>query len=98
MLFFSVAVATPHMFYMIFHENNNPKALTMASWALPLYFLIMMAPVLPILWAGLQAGSTTPVEYFALSLGTDYGSELVTVIGFLGGISAASGLIIVITL
>lgn len=98
MLFFSAAVATPHMFYMIFHENNNPKALTMASWALPLYFLLMMSPVLPILWAGLQAGSTTPIEYFPLSLGTNYGSDLVTLVGFLGGISAASGLIIVITL
>lgn len=98
MLFFSAAVATPHMFYMIFHENNNPKALTMASWALPLYFLIMMAPVLPILWAGLHAGTTTPIEYFPLGLGTSYGSDLVTLVGFLGGISAASGLIIVITL
>src|SRR5690606_31014751 len=98
MLFFSAAVATPHMFYMIFHENNNPKALTSASWALPLYFLIMMAPVLPILWAGLHAGTTTPIEYFPLGLGTSYGSDLVTLVGFLGGISAASGLIIVITL
>src|SRR5690606_26195138 len=98
MLFFSTAVATPHMFYMIFHENNNPKALTMASWALPLYLLIMMSPVLPILWAGLQAGSTTPIGYFPLSLGTSYGSELITLVGFLGGLSAASGLIIVITL
>jgi PAS domain S-box-containing protein len=98
LLFFTAAVASPHMFYMIFNENNDPKALTLASWALPLYFLLLSAPVLPILWAGLKIGSTAPLEFYPVSLGVDYGSELMTLIGFLGGLSAASGLIIVITL
>jgi len=98
LLFFSAAVAMPHMFYMTFNENNNPKALNMASWALPLYFLLLSLPVLPILWAGLQAGSTAPMEYYPVIMGIEYNSELFTLIGFVGGLSAASGLIIVITL
>ena len=97
-LFFTAAVASPHMFYMIFNENNDPKALTMASWALPLYFLLLSLPVMPILWAGLKAGSTAPLDFYPLTIGADYGSPLITMIGFLGGLSAASGLIIVITL
>ncbi|MDP1931515.1 MAG: ATP-binding protein [Gammaproteobacteria bacterium] len=97
-LFFTAAVATPHMFYMIFNENNDPKALTLASWALPLYFLLLSLPVFPVLWAGLKIGSSTPLEYYPVTLGIDHGSEIITLIGFLGGLSAASGLIIVITL
>lgn len=97
-LFFAAAVASPHMFYIIFNENNDPKALTLASWGLPLYFLLLSIPVFPILWAGLKISSSTPLEYYPVSLGADYGSELFTLIGFLGGLSAASGLIIVITL
>ncbi len=97
-LFFTAAVASPHMFYMIFNENKDPKALTLASWALPLYFLLLSLPVFPILWAGLKIGSTAPLEYYPVSLGADYGSDMMTLVGFLGGLSAASGLIIVITL
>ncbi len=98
LLFFTAAVATPHMFYMTFNENHNPRALAVASWALPLYFLLLSLPVFPILWAGLQAGSLTPIEYYPVTLGADYGSPLVTLIGFLGGLSAASGLMIVVAL
>lgn len=98
LLFFAAAVATPHMFYMTFNENNNPRALNVASWALPLYFLLISLPVLPILWAGLNVGASTPIEYFPVTLGIDHGYPMVTLIGFLGGLSAASGLIIVITL
>ncbi|MDP2286559.1 MAG: ATP-binding protein [Pseudohongiella sp.] len=98
LVFFSAAVATPQMFYMTFHENNHPRALSVASWGLPLYFLLLSLPVLPILWAGLRSGALTPMEYYPVTLGSHYDSELFTLIGFIGGMSAASGLIIVITL
>lgn len=98
LVFFTAAVATPQMFYMTFHENNHPRALGVASWGLPLYFLLLSVPVLPILWAGLRSGALTPMEYFPITLGMHYDSELFTLIGFVGGMSAASGLIIVITL
>ena len=98
LLFFTASVASPHMFYMIFNENKEPKALTLASWALPLYFLLLSLPVFPVLWAGLKTGSTAPLEYYPVSLGLDYDSPLMSLVGFLGGLSAASGLIIVITL
>ena len=98
LVFFTAAVATPQMFYMTFHENNHPRALSVASWGLPLYFLLLSIPVLPILWAGLRSGALTPMEYFPVTLGVHYDSELFTLIGFIGGMSAASGLIIVITL
>lgn len=98
LLFFAAAVATPHMFYMTFSENPGPGALTTASWAMPGYFLLLSLPVLPILWAGLNGAIDVPVEYFTVAIGAHYGADWVTLLGFIGGLSAASGLIIVVTL
>ena len=98
LLFFSAAVAMPHMFYVTFNGNHGQRALAFASWGLPLYFLLISLPVLPILWAGLQAGSEVQVEYFPVVIGVAYGAPLITVLAYVGGLSAASGLIIVITL
>ena len=68
LLFFSAAVAMPHMFYVTFNGNAGRGALSFASWGLPLYFLLMSLPVLPILWAGIHGGSTVPVEYFPVAI------------------------------
>lgn len=98
LLFFTAAVAMPHMFYVTFSENSGQRALSIASWGVPLYFLLIGLPVLPILWAGLQAGSTAQVEYFPVVIGAAYDAPAFTLIAYLGGLSAASGLIIVLTL
>lgn len=98
LLFFTAAVAMPHMFYVTFNGNNGQRALSFASWGLPLYFLLLSLPVLPILWAGLQSGSSVQVEYFPVVIGAAYEAPLISLLAYLGGLSAASGLIIVITL
>ena len=51
LLFFSAAVAMPHMFYVTFNGNHCQRALAFASWGLPLYFLLLSLPILPILCA-----------------------------------------------
>ena len=98
LLFFTASIAMPHMFYATFNESNGQRSLSYASWGLPLYFLILSLPVLPILWAGLQSETPVQVEYLPVAIGAAYGSPIITLIGYLGGLSAASGLIIVITL
>ena len=98
LLFFTASVAMPHMFYVIFNESNGQRSLSFASWALPLYFLLISLPVLPILWAGLQAATPVQVEYLPVAIGAAYDAPFVTLVGYVGGLSAASGLIIVITL
>ncbi|MDC1358451.1 ATP-binding protein [Gammaproteobacteria bacterium] len=98
LLFFSAAVAMPHMFYVTFNGNAGRGALSFASWGLPLYFLLMSLPVLPILWAGIHSGSAVPIEYFPVAIGAAFDRPGISLIAYLGGLSAASGLIIVITL
>lgn len=98
LLFFAASVAMPHMFYIMFNESNGQRSLSFASWALPLYFLLISLPVLPILWAGLRAETLVQVEYLPIAIGAAYDVPLITLVGYIGGLSAASGLIIVITL
>ncbi|MSR11735.1 MAG: PAS domain S-box protein [Gammaproteobacteria bacterium] len=98
LMFFTAAVAMPHMFYATFNESNGQRSLSVASWGLPLYLLLMSLPVLPILWAGLQSGSLVQVEYLPVVIGVEYGKPFLTLIAYIGGMSATSGLIIVLTL
>ncbi|MGK0498640.1 MAG: Na+/proline symporter/signal transduction histidine kinase [Oceanicoccus sp.] len=98
LIFLSAAVAMPHLFHMIFAENPNLKAMQTASWGLPLFLLLMSLPVLPILWAGLQLESPLPTEYFSLAIGIELDSPGLALLVYLGGLSAASGAVIVTTL
>ena len=98
LVFFAAAIVMPHMYHMAFTENLNPRALSAASWGLPLFLLLMSLAVPPILWAGLYLDVPTNAEYYTLGLGVAGGADWLTLVAFIGGISAASGLIIVVTL
>lgn len=98
LIFFSAAVATPHLFHMIFAENPSPRAIRTASWGVPLFLLLMSLPVLPILWSGFKLETELPPEYFTLAVGIELQSPLLATLTYIGGLSAASGLIIVTTL
>ena len=98
LVFFAAAIVMPHMYHMAFTENLNPRALGTASWGLPLFLLLMSLAVPPIMWAGLHLNVSTNPEYFTLGLGVAAGADWLTLLAYVGGLSAASGLIIVITL
>ncbi len=98
LVFFASAVVMPHMYHMTFTENLNPRALRTASWGLPLFLLVMALAVPPILWASLHLQTGITPEYFVIGLSMESGSKLLTLVTYVGGLSAASGLIIVLTL
>lgn len=93
--FFTSAIIMPQMFHMLFTENLNPKALLKASWGFPLFLFILAIAIPPILWAGLKLGLASSPEYYGLYLGLYSNSGLLTTIAFIGGLSAASGMIII---
>ena len=98
LIFFSAAVAMPHFFHMIFAENPNVKVMQIASWGVPLFLMLMSLPILPILWAGFKLDTMIPPEYFSLAIGIELKSSALAVLVYLGGLSAASGAVIVTTL
>jgi PAS domain S-box-containing protein len=98
LLSFCAAFLLPRQFHMAFTENREAHALNVASWAFPLFLLVLNLAILPILWAGtaLQAGNNPDFYVLGITLSAD--SRILTAIAFLGGVSAASGMMIVTTL
>jgi len=95
---FAAALGMPHMFHMIFSEKPTARALDAATWGMPLLLLVISLPVFPILWGALASQTDLSPEYYTLAIGLALESRLLTAITYIGGLAAASGLIIVSTL
>ena len=98
LLFFAGVVAMPHVYHMLFTENDDPRVLAGLRWGVPLFLLIMSVAIAPIVWAADFAGLTTDPEYYLLGMGLHLGSPSLTMLAFIGGLAAASGVLIVSTL
>ncbi len=98
LIFFSAAIAMPHLFHMGFSETPHPRAILASTWGMPLFLLIFSLPIFPILWAGSALESTLSREYYTLAIGLETNSVWLTIVAFVGGLSAASGAIIIITI
>ncbi|WP_051362360.1 sensor histidine kinase [Solimonas soli] len=95
LLAFSAAFLLPRQFHMLFAENINPDGLRTASWAFPLFLLLLNLAVPVLLWAGQAAQLQVAPDYYALALARHAGQRWLVFLTFIGGISAASAMIIV---
>lgn len=98
LLFFAGVVAMPHVYHMLFAENDDERVLAGLRWGVPLLLLIMSLAIAPVVWAADFAGLTTDPEYYLLGMGLHLGSPALTMLAFIGGLAAASGVLIVSTL
>ncbi len=98
LLSFAAAFLLPRQFHMIFVENIDKKSLNTASWAFPLFLLLLNLSIPPILWAGESLKLAIPADFYVLGITLESGSSMLPIITFIGGISAASAMIIVTTL
>ncbi|WP_187428773.1 Adaptive-response sensory-kinase SasA [Roseobacter fucihabitans] len=89
----------PRMFQVMVVENDDERHLQVASWAFPLYLMLMSLFVVPIAVIGLDllpAGSNP--DFFVLSLPLSQGQDKLAMLSFLGGFSSATSMVIVATL
>lgn len=98
LLFFASVIVMPHMFHMTFTENRDGRSLYIASWGFPLFLLILSFSVPILTWAGIKLNLSISPEYYALALGQALNMPWLTVVSYIGSLTAASGLIIVTTL
>jgi Na+/proline symporter/signal transduction histidine kinase len=98
LLAFAAAFLLPRQFHMLFTENLEPKALRTASWAFPLFLLIINLPIPLFLWAGEALKLDLQPDYFALGLSLQAGPGWLPVLAFIGGVSSASAMMIITTL
>ncbi len=98
LLSFAAAFLLPRQFHMTFTENQESRTLSAASWGFPLFLLVLNLAIPPILWAGMKLSPETAADFFVLGITLESGSTLLPILTFLGGVSAASAMIIVTTL
>lgn len=90
-------VFLPRQFQIMVVENVDERHLRRAAWVFPLYLLLINIFVLPIALGGLLffgEGKANP-EIFVLSLPLAAGQNALTLLAFVGGVSAATGMVIV---
>ncbi len=98
LLAFCAAFLLPRQYHMTFVENENPKHLRTAYWMFPLYLLLLNLPVIPILFAGRYLELNIAPDFYVLGMTLSLGKEWLAVLVFLGGLSAASAMMIVTSL
>ena len=87
----------PRQFQVAVVECENPADLRRARWMFPLYLLVISALVLPIVAAGARAAGSADVapDAWLLWLPLANGDHLLSVFAYIGGFSAATGMVIV---
>jgi Na+/proline symporter/signal transduction histidine kinase len=98
LLSFSAAFLLPRQFHMAFAESADERSLTWATWAVPLYLLLLNLVIPPILWAGQQLIPAGDPDFYVLGIAQAKGSVAVSLIAWLGGLSAASAMLVVTAL
>ncbi|MCE7988054.1 MAG: histidine kinase [Caldilinea sp. CFX5] len=89
----------PRQFQVAVVENVDERHLNKAIWLFPLYLLIINIFVLPIAFGGLLhfPDGKVDADTFVLTVPMAEGQEALALLVFLGGFSAATGMVIVET-
>jgi len=87
----------PGQFHLMVIENSREKHIRTAMWLFPAYMLLFSLFIIPIALAGLVffSASAVPADYFVLRLPMEKGPPWLTLLIFLGGLSAAAGMVMV---
>jgi Na+/proline symporter/signal transduction histidine kinase len=89
----------PRQFQIAVVENVNPAHVSRAVWLFPLYLFLINIFVLPIALGGLLGfPSGVDADTFVLTLPMAHRQEALALLVFIGGLSAATGMVIVETI
>lgn len=89
----------PRQFHVAIVEFRDTTDLRVARWIFPIYLIIFAALVIPIALAGLTqfSGQQVNPDTYVLSLPLAFDRPILTLLAFIGGFSAATGMVIVST-
>ncbi|MEP9352580.1 sensor histidine kinase [Xanthobacter sp. KR7-65] len=94
-------VLLPRQFQMMVVECVDERHIRRAAWVFPAYLLAINIFVLPLALGGMVlfgAGSASQAETFVLTLPLSQGQTGLALFAFVGGLSAATGMLIVETI
>jgi Na+/proline symporter/signal transduction histidine kinase/CheY-like chemotaxis protein len=90
-------VLLPRQFHVMVVENNSEHELRRAVWLFPLYLVLINLFVVPIAIAGLLTfpNGNVDSDMFVLALPLSEGADMLALFAFVGGLSAATAMVIV---
>jgi len=90
-------ILLPRQFHVAVVENHSEAEIRRAAWLFPAYLVLINLFVLPIAVAGLLTFPAGRVDsdMFVLALPLAAHSQLITLVAFIGGLSAATAMVIV---
>ena len=98
LLSFFAVILLPRQFHVTVTENNSSAELRRATWLFPLYLVAINLFVVPIAIAGmLTLPDTTNPDSYVLALPIAAEHSWLALFAFLGGLSAATAMVIVAT-
>lgn len=98
MITMTAIICLPRQFHTMVVENERAQDLHTARWLFPLYLFLMGLFVLPIAWLGQEMLGMVSADTYVISVPMAVGAENIALLAFLGGTSAASGMVIVSTI
>ena len=92
-------ILLPRQFHVMVVENHSEAEIRRAAWLFPAYLVLINLFVVPIALAGLMTFPTshTDSDMFVVALPLAAHSELIALVAFVGGLSAATAMVIVET-
>ena len=86
----------PRQFHVMVIENSDERHIETAMWLFPAYLFLINLFIMPIAIGGILAtGSSSQADYFVLLLPQLVGHNTIAMLAFLGGLSAAAGMVMV---
>ncbi len=97
LLSFIAIIMLPRQFHVAVVENHSETEIKRAAWLFPLYLVLINLFVVPIALAGLLTfpPGTLDSDMYVLALPLQAGSSILTIAAFVGGLSAATAMVIV---
>ena len=91
-------ILLPRQFHVMIVENRDEAELRTAAWVFPIYLIAINLFVIPVAMSGLvYLPPGTPADLFILALPLHENNDLLSMVVFIGGLSAATAMVIVAT-
>ena len=88
-------ILLPRQFQMTVVEAHNHHQFKTAMWVMPIYLLLTTFIVIPISFAGTSLLPEEQADLYVLTLPLASGNQGISLLAFIGGLSAATGMVIV---
>ncbi len=97
LLSFIAIIMLPRQFHVAVVENHSETEIRRAAWLFPIYLVLINLFVVPIALAGILTfpAGTLDSDMYVLGLPLQAGSSILTIAAFVGGLSAATAMVIV---